>query len=605
MVPSQFLSVVLEEDNGSGSDEETHSYSHQPTWQNQYAIRNNNSISDQEMWNLTKNLPKALLAECTVEISRTPINPNEKTRKPCFDARVSPVFNRPHPPVMPPIRTNVPLPQYLPPPPQLLHRSEWIEERMDVQDLLTGVEAVYSDNESGEEYEEAASVSIFPITVTKVEKPKPEKVKKQDLNRFSYPCEHCPNVYSNRGALWQHSVATHSVEKTCECKICGRKFYRNCSLALHLKSHSEEEYCQCKECGKSFNRLANLERHMKVHAEAEQFPCPSCDKVFRDKANLLRHAVVHAAPKMFQCEICNKSYKSQDHLDVHFQSAHAHTETSLACSTCGDVFKSFAELMQHDATHTAEKPHLCKLCGMTFTDKNILRKHMMSHTGERLTCTTCGIDFTQKSSLLRHVKRMHPQDADDTLDPSLLLDDQNSGLDTREGSSDNGSVQDMDQEETENGTNSTVEIRKALGSPIKSGGMSLIEQHKILDNQISIVENHKVKIDKNEIKAVSVMNNNVLENKRPQTKSSTNISCKEVQNVKEGTCEENTIKTNIAHIKEEKDVEEKDQVKPSNNITEDSVASTDLKQQTKSEIPDPLSSVDINIMHTPVVKLET
>ncbi|KAG8335161.1 hypothetical protein J6590_075561 [Homalodisca vitripennis] len=93
MVPSQFLSVVLEEDNGSGSDEETHSYSHQPTWQNQYAVRSNNSISDQEMWNLTKNLPKALLAECTVEISRTPVNPSEKPRKLCFDARVSPFPN--------------------------------------------------------------------------------------------------------------------------------------------------------------------------------------------------------------------------------------------------------------------------------------------------------------------------------------------------------------------------------------------------------------------------------------------------------------------------------------------------------------------------------
>lgn len=32
MVPSQFLSVVLEEDNGSGSEEDTHAYSQRSKW---------------------------------------------------------------------------------------------------------------------------------------------------------------------------------------------------------------------------------------------------------------------------------------------------------------------------------------------------------------------------------------------------------------------------------------------------------------------------------------------------------------------------------------------------------------------------------------------
>lgn len=32
MVPSQFLSVVLEEDNGSGSEEDTHGYSQRSKW---------------------------------------------------------------------------------------------------------------------------------------------------------------------------------------------------------------------------------------------------------------------------------------------------------------------------------------------------------------------------------------------------------------------------------------------------------------------------------------------------------------------------------------------------------------------------------------------
>uniref|UniRef100_A0A1B6DNH4 C2H2-type domain-containing protein n=1 Tax=Clastoptera arizonana TaxID=38151 RepID=A0A1B6DNH4_9HEMI len=408
MVPSQFLSVVLEEEQGSSGEEEEDDdfqlYA-QRDWEN--SVMNHSTLSRQETWDLTKHLPKALLAECTVEISRTPVNYKKKTRSPCFDARVSPIYSKPSSKR-----------RHLPRQPEL-EASEWMEEKMDVQDLLTGVEAVYSDEESNKD---EAAVSIMPVKYAKPEKPKPDKktLDPNNASKYSFQCEHCPNVYPNRGALWQHSVATHSVEKTCECTICGRKFYRNCSLALHLKSHSEEEYCECKECGKSFNRLSNLERHMKsVHIEIEQYPCNNCDKVFRDKANLLRHAVVHSAPKMYPCEICNKSYKSPDHLEIHFQTSH--TETLLTCSTCGDIFKSFSELMKHDATHSTDKPFLCRFCGKSYSQKSILRKHMIIHTGERLTCTTCGIDFTQKSSLLRHIKRLH-QPCQEGVDPMSLLD---------------------------------------------------------------------------------------------------------------------------------------------------------------------------------------
>lgn len=364
----------------------------------------------------------------------------------------------------------------------MVPRAEWLEERMDVEDLLSGVEAVYSDNESDAENEEAASVSIFPVTIHKPEKVKPEKIKKsQDINKFSYPCEHCPNVYSNRGALWQHSVATHSVEKTCECKICGRKFYRNCSLALHMKSHSEEEYCQCKECGKSFNRLSNLERHMKVaHVDAELFPCPTCDKVFRDKTNLSRHIATHTNPTKFQCDICNKSFKSQEHLTIHFQTVHINSET-LTCSICGDVFSNVADLMQHDAMHALDKPQVCRFCGLTFSDVNVLRKHIMSHTGEQLTCKSCGIVFSQRSSLLRHIRKMHSNEPD-AFDASLFLDD-GTNTNVQDESENGSSVQDMtDQEEgseLETEPSSTSEIRKALGSPIKSGRPSIVEQNKV------------------------------------------------------------------------------------------------------------------------------
>jgi uncharacterized Zn-finger protein len=95
----------------------------------------------------------------------------------------------------------------------------------EIVDPLSEVEAVYSEEEDEKEFEAGLGV--------------------RSGQGQQYRCEHCPNAYSNRGALWQHSVASHSASKNCECSICGRRFYRNCSLALHLKSHAQEDELLC------------------------------------------------------------------------------------------------------------------------------------------------------------------------------------------------------------------------------------------------------------------------------------------------------------------------------------------------------------------------
>ncbi|XP_075211923.1 uncharacterized protein LOC142319014 [Lycorma delicatula] len=375
-----------------------------------------NGLTDKEKWDLTKHLPKALLAECTVEIHSSMSRPEKLPQRPCFDARVSPIFSKQTTVITLPIikKPGCVLPGSKSAVKKEITESE--DEGQDAGDILDMIEAVYSDHDSEDETE-IESDAVVVLNNSHSSPPdvviKPETLTQPSIMittvggtpKFSFKCEHCPNIYPNRGALWQHSVATHSVEKTCECKICGRKFYRNCSLALHLKSHSEEEYCACKECGKSFTRLINLERHMKMHSDVEQLQCDQCDKTFSDRTNLLRHTVCHVstAVRTHQCDTCGKSYKSQDHLEIHYQSAHS----SISCSVCGKSFSSFAELTKHDATHTFEQRYLCKYCGKSYSQKAVLRKHLIIHTGERLKCNTCSIEFTQRSSLLRHVKRMH------------------------------------------------------------------------------------------------------------------------------------------------------------------------------------------------------
>lgn len=226
-----------------------------------------------------------------------------------------------------------------------------------------------------------------------------------------YACDHCPNKYTNKGALWQHNVAAHSVEKSCECQLCGRKFYRNCSLALHMKCHSDEQNCSCKVCGKEFNRLSTLERHAKCHnietaAVASLFVCKICNKKFSDEVTLKTHVLAHN--EKYTCEQCNVTFNTKQLLDLHFHITHKRSETPFACKLCKARFANLRELNEHAASHTYEKLRIsCHHCGEVFTQRCTYKKHLQLHIGERLSCTICRIDFTQRSSLLRHYKRLH------------------------------------------------------------------------------------------------------------------------------------------------------------------------------------------------------
>lgn len=281
---------------------------------------------------------------------------------------------------------------------------------------------------------------------------------------LGFACDHCPNKYSNKGALWQHNVAAHSIEKSCECQLCGRKFYRNCSLALHMKCHSDEQNCSCKVCGKEFNRLSMLERHLKCHnAEAAAaaaaavsnggaptsanavtsaptaavavttisaaatsvttmpttsmsrvnhtppplaLVCKICHKRCADEASYRAHVFAHN--EKFTCEQCNVTFNTKQLLDLHFHITHKRSETPFACKLCKARFANLRELNEHAASHTYEKVRIsCHHCGEVFSQRCSYKKHIQLHVGESLSCTICRIDFTQRSSLLRHYKRLH------------------------------------------------------------------------------------------------------------------------------------------------------------------------------------------------------
>lgn len=343
-------------------------------------------------------------------------------------------------------------------------------EKIDFRDLFARVEAVYSDDDepqmSAIPYAalSAPKLNGFPPPgdVGRGGAPHTNGLASDAATSLGFACDHCPNKYSNKGALWQHNVAAHSIEKSCECQLCGRKFYRNCSLALHMKCHSDEQNCSCKVCGKEFNRLSMLERHLKCHnaeaaavangatsappanvvttatasvsiaapapstasmgasavtttatatttpcnSQAPTYVCKICHKKCPDEAAYRTHVFAHN--EKFSCEQCNVAFNTRQLLELHFHITHKRSETPFACKLCKARFANLRELNEHAMSHTYEKVRIsCHHCGEVFSQRCSYKKHIQLHVGESLSCTICRIDFTQRSSLLRHYKRLH------------------------------------------------------------------------------------------------------------------------------------------------------------------------------------------------------
>ncbi|KAF6209606.1 hypothetical protein GE061_015354 [Apolygus lucorum] len=247
MLASQFLSVVIDEVDGEQpqpaeikqeqQDEPESPSSNEIETSDDNICSDNNLIQDLEA--ICK-LPKVLLAECTISLA----NPEDKlslaSRQCRFDAYVTPVER-------PKLR--------LKPIPLARLQGNWKDTEDDdplagppvqnIEDLLQGVEAVYSDDE------EAANGS-------------------------------------NKELL----------RKT-RCKVCRRGFYsdgpaicRRCDSSQGKGQGANDEYIprgfQCKVCGKVYSQRSVLKKHEVVHS-GYRLRCKVCGIDFTQRSSLLRH----------------------------------------------------------------------------------------------------------------------------------------------------------------------------------------------------------------------------------------------------------------------------------------------------------------------------
>uniref|UniRef100_A0A3B4VD75 C2H2-type domain-containing protein n=1 Tax=Seriola dumerili TaxID=41447 RepID=A0A3B4VD75_SERDU len=96
----------------------------------------------------------------------------------------------------------------------------------------------------------------------------------------------------------------HTVGKSFDCSVCGKRFKRRTALTMHTRVHTGERPFGCDVCGKRFKWRGVVKRHMNVHTGEKPFGCSVCGKRFNRRENLKGHTRVHTKEKLFSCSFC-------------------------------------------------------------------------------------------------------------------------------------------------------------------------------------------------------------------------------------------------------------------------------------------------------------
>uniref|UniRef100_A0A8B9LPC7 Zinc finger protein 335 n=1 Tax=Astyanax mexicanus TaxID=7994 RepID=A0A8B9LPC7_ASTMX len=180
------------------------------------------------------------------------------------------------------------------------------------------------------------------------------------------------------------------------CWICGSRFLSQEDLRFHVDSHegNDPERFKCLQCSYRCKRWSSLKEHMFNHQGTKPYKCDTCDYSSVYKKDVIRHSAVHNKDKRRKTEVsCDDTPQIQKVLE-------------FPCPICHRVYPMQKRLTQHMKTHSTEKPHMCDKCGKSFKKRYTFKMHLLTHIqncGNSLfKCEFCEITCTDKKQLLNH-----------------------------------------------------------------------------------------------------------------------------------------------------------------------------------------------------------
>uniref|UniRef100_S4RYM1 Zinc finger and AT hook domain containing n=1 Tax=Petromyzon marinus TaxID=7757 RepID=S4RYM1_PETMA len=220
-----------------------------------------------------------------------------------------------------------------------------------------------------------------------------------------------------------------------ECEHCGKLFWYQGMLDMHMRTHTREHPYVCTQCDYSSATKNGLKRHETLKHGQQKMSCsePGCTFITADKYKLQGHIQRrHSANKehLYQCPACNKTHTDGRAFKSHIFRQHPEVPASsiakllgkpvqmkgligkraIKCPYCDKHFhKASTDLQRHIWSHEGLKPFKCSKCPYATGNKSNLTSHMNTHSMEKThLCDICGKKFKTKGNLANH-KHLHSQ----------------------------------------------------------------------------------------------------------------------------------------------------------------------------------------------------
>ena len=108
-----------------------------------------------------------------------------------------------------------------------------------------------------------------------------------------------------------------------KCSFCGATYKFRCQLLYHIKAMHAGARFVCPQCQCTLSTRSGLTEHVKhVHQKLARYQCEHCGKGYSHRSNYLDHLATHTGVKRHVCLVCQTHYTFGHSLKKHVREVH-------------------------------------------------------------------------------------------------------------------------------------------------------------------------------------------------------------------------------------------------------------------------------------------